>query len=164
VVLLVVVFGLGVIAGRVWQALREWPTTTSLLSPDGRHRARLVERPRSFDRNFKVLIEDPALTPSPARTVFESPDEGRPVGSERFIWSADGNVVFLVGRHFMMDVNAPELATGEAVYLMHDLRSGETWCNARHASGVRFNRADAERLGLTEPLRVGPTGDAVPRR
>jgi hypothetical protein len=86
----------------------------------------LVERP-GFDRNFELRLTQ--VRTGEARTVFQSPDEGRPSGSERIVWSADGSRFLLLGRHFFVTERA-KLAGGEQAYLMMDVRSGQQWCNA----------------------------------
>src|SRR5688500_9258366 len=59
---------------------REQVTLVSL-SPDEQQRVWLVELPVWMDRNFELRVED--LRTGSTRTLFRSPDEGRPVGSER---------------------------------------------------------------------------------
>lgn len=101
--------------------------TVTSLSPDDKFRVTLVERRLGIDRNFQVRLEN--LKTGTVGVVFDSPDEGRPVGSERFVWSADSSRFVLLGRHFFQaDVNC--LSTGEQPYLMIDLSSGKTWCNS----------------------------------
>lgn len=107
--------------------LRDRTTVTSL-SPDDRVRARLVERPGWIDRNFDVILE--RLDDGTKTVVFSSPDEGRPEGSERFLWSRDGTMLLLVGRHFIVRPPSMALETGETVYLLYHLPSRRTWCNS----------------------------------
>jgi hypothetical protein len=106
--------------------LFERPVTVTSLSPDDALRVILVERP-GFDRNFELRLTQ--VRTGEARTVFQSPDEGRPSGSERIVWSADGSRFLLLGRHFFVTERA-KLAGGEQAYLMMDVRSGQQWCNA----------------------------------
>ena len=101
--------------------------TVTSLSPDDSLRIIVVEHPSSLDRNFDVVIEDVATQQS--RVVFHSPDEGRPIGSERVVWSADGSRFLILGRHFYI-AERGKLPTGDQIYLMVDVRSGQMWCNA----------------------------------
>jgi hypothetical protein len=105
--------------------------TLTSLSPNDTLRVMLVERPTFIDRNFEVRLEN--IDSSRERTVFRSPDEGRPVGSERVVWSADGTRFLLLGRHFFVS-DQGKLSSGEHAYLMMDVRSGRLWCNSRQQS------------------------------
>jgi len=116
----------GVLIGAAGTGFGERVTVASL-SPDEGKRAWVVELPRFVDRNFDIRIED--LETGDLETVFTSPDEGRPVGSERIVWATDSSRFLLLGRHFYV---LPEgrLSTGESLYLLYDLRTGELWSNA----------------------------------
>ena len=104
-------------------------TTVSSLSPDDSVRARLVETfPRFIDRNFKVRLE--FLDREATLTIFTSPDEGMPEGSERFIWSKDGTMLLLVGRHFI-HAPGPLLETGEDAYFLYHVPSRRGWCASK---------------------------------
>jgi hypothetical protein len=105
--------------------------TLTNLSLDDTLQVIVVERPAFIDRNFEVRVEN--INSGRESTVFRSPDEGRPVGSERIVWSADGSRFLLVGRHFFVS-DRGKLPSGEQAYLMMDLRSGRLWCNARQQS------------------------------
>jgi hypothetical protein len=105
-------------------------TTLVSLSTDDQLRVHLVER-RGFmtiDRNFEVRLE--RLTDRSVVTLFRSPDEGRPEGSERVVWSPDGKQFVLVGRHFFVREGV-QLPTGESLYLLYDVPSGKLCCNSR---------------------------------
>lgn len=102
------------------------PVTLTSLSPDDALRVVLVEQP-GFDRNLELRLVQ--VRTGEARTVFQSPDEGRPPGSERIVWSADSTRFVLLGRHFYVTERG-KLAGGEQAYLMMDVRSGQVWCNA----------------------------------
>jgi hypothetical protein len=107
------------------------PVTLTSLSPDNALRVVLIERP-GFDRNFELRLEQ--TRGGHSRTVYRSPDEGRPAGSERIVWSADSTRFVLLGRHFFVTERG-KLPTGEQAYLMMDVRSGQAWCNAAQQSG-----------------------------
>lgn len=107
-------------------ALFDRPVTLTSLSPDDTLRVALIELPR-FDRNFQLRLQDTRT--GKTRTVFESPDEGRPIGSERIVWSTDSSRFIVLGRRFRVRPSGI-LSYGEQAYLMMDVRSGQLWCNA----------------------------------
>ena len=102
-------------------------TTLVSLSPDEATRVWIVERSHWIDRNFEVRVED--MKTQKMKTVFTSPDEGRPIGSERVVWSTDSSRFLLLGRHFYA-LPESRLPSGESLYLLHDQKSGKIWCNA----------------------------------
>lgn len=157
--LVLAVRGVGLLRARLSGAGQERVTVTSP-SPDGRLRVRVVEVwAGMIDRNFEVRIEDVAT--GTMRTVFLSPDEGRPEGTERIIWAADGSRFVLVGRHFYAD--APRLPSGESLYLMHDVATGRTWCNSKQqAAAPAFSWGDVEGIRWKEPL--GPVAQPAVER
>jgi hypothetical protein len=111
-----------------------YETVTLLsLSPDDRWRVHLIERgqPINIDRNFLLRLEQ--LSDGSIVELFRSPDEGRPIGSERILWSRDSKQFVLVGRHFYVHEGA-QLPTGEALYLMYDIPSERLACNAEQQS------------------------------
>lgn len=122
------------------------------LSADDRWEAQLLEvRPKlAADRNFVLRVKDLALGTS--RDIFSSPDEGRPEGSERIIWSEDSTRFLLAGRHFFPTTDKPTLTNGDALYLMYDVKTGELWCNASQAQLKHFTAADVQLIRWREPL------------
>jgi hypothetical protein len=129
-----------VVAGAAGFALRgcatfDRPVTVTSLSPDDSLRVTMEERSDFIDRNFSIRLEE--LKTGTSRIVFRSPDEGRPVGSERIIWSADGSRFLVLGRHFFA-TDRGQLSSGEQAYLMVDVVSGQVWCNADAASQESF--------------------------
>jgi len=100
------------------------------LSPDDKWRVQLVEGhlPLAIDRNFRIRLE--SLVDGDVQEIFQSPDEGRPIGSERIHWSPDSKQFVLVGRHFYVHEGA-QLPSGDALYLMYDLPSEKLSCNAK---------------------------------
>ncbi len=104
--------------------------TTQSLSPNDGFRAILRERGPSFgiDRNFVIQLEN--VLDGEVRTIFKSPDEGRPIGSERFAWSTDSKRVLLVGRHFYTVDDDITLKDGSRPYFLYDLETRDAWCNA----------------------------------
>lgn len=97
------------------------------VSPDDSTRALLVE-PRSFiDRNFEVRIQEEGKSPI---TIYRSPDEDKPAGSERIIWSRDGSQFMLVGRHFISRrFDDFKLKNGEILYLMYNTKTKQMYCH-----------------------------------
>ena len=129
--------------GMYWKFNRIRETNTLISSsPDGRTRVLLVDRRTEFqiDRNFDLRIEQP--TGSPAKTIFQSPDEGLP-RTERIIWSADGNSFILLGQDFNV-VPEAKLSNGEQLYLKYDFTTGELKCNARQTDLPRFSIDETE--------------------
>ena len=120
-------------------ALVARPVTLTSLSPDEAWRVILIEEAR-FDRNFELRIEE--IKDGRSRAVFRSPDEGRPTGSERIVWSTDSARFVLLGRHFFT-TDQGKLPAGEQAYLMMDVRSGQLWCNASQ-------RTDYPGFGIAE--------------
>ncbi len=129
-------------------------TTTTRLSPDETLRARLVEvSPTwSIDRNFRIDLE--SLIDGTTKTIFHSPDEGRPAGSERLIWSKDGKRLLVVGRHCYVKDDL-FLDNGDQLYFLHDIPSGKSWLNSDGNSDLPPLRAGTiEGIEFTEPVRL----------
>jgi hypothetical protein len=124
------------------------PTTLNSLSPDDTHRVTLVERRLDIDRNFELRLEN--LTTGRTKTVFRSPDEGRPVGSERIVWSADSSRFVVLGHHFYI-ADSGKLASGELAYLMMELNTGKIWCNSEQ-------QAEFPRFGLDDLTSISWDG------
>jgi len=116
-------------------------TTVTSLSPDDQWRVALVERRHDIDRNFDLRLE--AVETGRTRIIFRSPDEGRPISSERFVWSQDGTRFLLLGRHFYQ-CDSAKSPSGEQAYLMMDLSTDEIWCNAGQQS--RFPKFGPEEI------------------
>src|SRR5215475_4299983 len=76
----------------------------SSASPDRRFRVDLVEYDHWMDHNFGVRLH--RVDEKTTTTIFNSPDEGRPNGTERIIWSRDSSRFVLVGRHFFVSETA----------------------------------------------------------
>jgi hypothetical protein len=145
---LLLAFGVGALCAAGVLALRSQERVTLVaLSPDDTTRIWLVELAPRLDRNFELRIEN-LERPGMMQTVFKSPDEGRPIGSERVLWSADGRQLILVGRHFIVEPNAV-LPEGEQLYLLYSLDTGELRCNARQAKYPRITIDEARALGGT---------------
>jgi hypothetical protein len=120
--------------------------TTMLLSPDEKQQAMLLEKPvPSIDRNFSIRLN--------RDTIFLSPDEGSPRGSERFLWSRDSSYLLLVGRRFFIanDLDV-ELTTGESLYFLYNVSTKQIWCNASQVRHERFDFEDIADIEFWEPL------------
>jgi len=154
---------LGAILLLGWLLLSREQETASQTSPTGRDRVVLVEKDGWIDRNFVVRLHK--LGPdggkaSGVRTVFASPDEGRPAGSERFIWSEDGRWVLLVGRRFLC-TREVRLNTGETAYLLYDVAGNRLFCNSEQQSAhAPFSEQDLRAIRFTEEL-LSDGGQAV---
>jgi hypothetical protein len=130
--------------------------TTSLLSPDNRLLAVLLDRPHSpsIDRNFEVHIEEVG---GPSRKVFVSPDESPSgIGSERFLWSKDSKRVLLVGKRFWVREGV-QLETGEFLYLLYDVPMHKVWCNSDH-EGPPFGADELAGYDFGESFTSKPAG------
>lgn len=138
--------------------LRFETVTLVSLSPDDNWRVHLVERnpPLAIDRNFRVRLE--RLADHSVRELFQSPDEGLPVGSERILWSPDSTQFVLVGRHFSHNDKYEQLPSGESLYLLYDIPSGRLRCNATQGErgAERFTRSDCPWLE-SAPATACPT-------
>jgi hypothetical protein len=144
----------GIVVGRWLSTTR---VTTTALSPDDKWQAVLVERGSYLDRNFDVRLGPTGGVSSSFVPIFSSPDEGRPIGSERFIWSKDSNYLLLVGRQFAVE-GQTRMQTGEDLYLLYHLPTKRLLCNARQVSAQRFSFADLAKIEFTE--RVQETDSA----
>ena len=135
-----------------WQTL-DGRVTTMLFSPDESMRAVLVEKRSFIDRNFEIRLEWWGSGGATSRTIiFSSPDEGRPVGTERFLWSRDSGKLLLVGKHFFTADDA-RLPTGEYLYFLYDVATGTKRCNASQGGLYPpFTLSDTAGIGLVEPL------------
>lgn len=149
-----------------WSFLKQKEeVTTTRLSPGEKWRAILVEL-RGFmqiDRNFRIRLEDrrnPGSSGIPCKIIFSSPDEGGPPGTERFLWSRDGEHLLLVGKHFLT-VDNTCLTTGESLYFLYDVSRGEARCNAAQQSTLKpFSVSDIAGIDFGEKLRLeGATGN-----
>ena len=152
-------YALAGMAGFVLAFVLQWfqdgrATTVTRLSPDETIRARLVETSPSWhlDRNFRVQLD--FLIEGTSTVILGSPDEGRPVGTERLIWSKDGTKLLLVGRHFFVKDDL-FLDNGDQLYFLYDVPTGRGWCNADVPT--RFPPLKAEMVDgveFTEPIRL----------
>ena len=120
----------GISCDRVVGWLTEERVTTSRLSPDETLRAVLVELHVNIqlDRNLSIRL-DRRKPHDTVNLLQSSNDEGKPAGSERFVWSKDGSKLLLLGRHFYVRDDLL-LDTGDQAYFLHDRRAGRSWINA----------------------------------
>jgi hypothetical protein len=142
---LLVAFAIGLLTGLAFSFRGRERVTVTSLSPDEKTRVLLVELPFRIDRNFELRVESLDRT-GEMRTVFRSPDEGRPEGSERILWSGDGRQFILLGRHFYVEPDAV-LPSGEQLYLHYNLDTGQVQCNARQETFPRVTIDAARALG-----------------
>ena len=142
-------FGLAMLYQRVTEGRT---TTTTRLSPDETILARLLETSPAWglDRNFQVRLE--SLVDGTSKTIFHSPDEGRPPGTERLVWSKDGTMLLLVGRHFFVKEDL-FLDTGDQLYFLYQVPSGKAWLNSAEASDLPPLKAGTiEGIEFTEAI------------
>ncbi len=119
--------------------------TTLAPSPDGSNVVALVEKDAFIDRNFEVRLFRTHESVRRGSIVFVSPDEGLPVGTERFIWSQDARYILLLGKHFFL-TNEP-LQSGDQLYLLYDTKSQKVWCNSPQKPELpRFTLSELAKL------------------
>jgi hypothetical protein len=128
-------------------------TTLTRLSPDETLRASLVERVfPSFDRNFQIRLED--LVKGETTTIFRSPDEGKPYGTERLIWSKDSKWLLLVGRHCFVKEDL-FLDNGDQLYFLYQVASGRFWLNSAERPDLPALKAEmVDGVEFTEPVTL----------
>jgi hypothetical protein len=122
-------------------------------SPDSRWEARLIEMPEMIDRNFEIRLSDLQQRPPTEVTIFRSPDEGRPPGTERFLWSEDSRFLLLLGKRFVTE-GPTRLRTGEDMYLLYDLKTKRLWSNAQQTNLERFTINKIAALDFGESLDI----------
>ena len=127
------ILGLCCMAGLLCCRRSDWPpkatrTTIISTSPDKTSEIALVEHAERFDRNFFLVVKTSASETN-GLVIFESPDEGSPPGTERFLWSSNSAYVLLLGRRFFIPT-ACKTSEGEFLYLMYALSNGCIWCNS----------------------------------
>lgn len=139
----------------VWLGVGAERTTLSRLSPDETLRVSLVEQVfPSIDRNFQIRLQN--LDTLKTTTLFRSPDEGMPYGSERLIWSKDGKKILLVGRHFFVKEDL-FLDNGDQLYLLYEIPSGKFWINSAFRPDLPALKAEMiEGIEFTEPVALKP--------
>jgi hypothetical protein len=139
-------------------------TTTQSLSPDEAYRVSLVEvrpkMPGRIDRNVKVCfatLDKEDKHEIKEETLFTSPDEGKPIGSERFIWSKDSAYVLLVGKHFFVAAELP-LRGGEQAYFLYHVPSKRSWCNSRQIGRKhgKLSESDLRGIDFVQPVLLCP--------
>jgi hypothetical protein len=120
------------------------------ISPDSLYKVELVELD-NFDRNFSVRLTH--VNSNVATNIFDSPDEGRPIGTERIVWSQDSSQFLLLGRHFYVVGNAkPDKR--EAAYLTYEIKTGRLRCNARQQNQYpNLTREDLKAVAWNEGFK-----------
>lgn len=136
-----------------------WISTASV-APDASSRIAIFERQRRLgriDRNFDIQLTPLAMSRLDEPVViFRSPDEGFPIGTERFVWSSDSDWALLVGQHFSVVPEAPRGENGEAAYALIQVSTKAVWCNASQASGPRFDVDRLRAAGIFWPAASPP--------
>jgi hypothetical protein len=136
--LVVLLLLVGFAAGQLTARFAAWFHQVALvsLSPDDKWQVRLIDRNPFLDRNFDVELVD--LSDYSVATIFHTPDEGRPIGSERIVWSPDSSKFVLLGRHFNYCRESARLPTGEIAYLLYDMKSRTLRCNSEQQTMPPF--------------------------
>lgn len=107
-------------------------------SRDKKYRVWLYEHPNRMDRNFDVWVEQ--IADGSRTNIFKSPDEGRPVGTERIIWSENNDEFVLVGKEFFL-ANPSEIGL-ERPYLWYSFKTQKLYCNASQTELPHFSEDD----------------------
>jgi len=107
------------------------------VSPNGRFKVQMVELP-VFDRNFQLKLISDGKMPE---LIYSSPDEGRPIGTERIIWSKDSDYLLLIGKEFNAGKEA-RLSSGEYLYLLYQVSTKKLRGNATQANHQKFTVSD----------------------
>ena len=160
--------GVVLMLGLIIRWVAEERVTTCRLSPDETCRVWLVDLHINFqlDRNFSIRLERfrqsaPRTEHTMTTLLRSSADEGRPEGSERFVWSKDGTKVLLVGRHFYVRDDLM-LDNGDQVYFLHDLKSGRSWINTEHDRLPALTADLFAGAEFTEPVILQPRAKVDP--
>jgi hypothetical protein len=124
-------------------------------SPDGDYKIIVREGGRTIDRNFDVVLVDRKT--GVERVIFKSFDQTPTIKRERFVWTLDSSKVALIGDRYFVTPEA-NLANGEIVFLMYDVKSDKVWCNAdddpryEHISARQAVGIFGKELQREEPL------------
>lgn len=115
-------------------------------SPDG-NRTVVVEELNNqlVDHNLIISIQDEGT--GNKKTIFKTPDEGKPSGTEKIFWSDDGDFLLLVGKNFFV-VDEAMVNDETALYLMYRVSTGEVWCNSSQTRSIRFVLDDVIKAGI----------------
>jgi hypothetical protein len=120
------------------------------LSPNEEFRTLLVELPSLTDRNFEIRLQN---VQKEIRTIYRSPDEGKPYGSERFLWSTDSTQFALVGKKFISRKSPKlyQLESGETFYLIYDLKTNDLSCNVPDEAKFACKPIDVNKVKAFSP-------------
>lgn len=113
-------------------------------SPSGMFIAKVLERGRGLDRQFAIAILDRRT--GQQENVFQSPDEGRPAGTERLYWSPDERYLLLTSKHVFVN-DSERLPSGRYLYMIYDRKNRSIKCNS--------SQLLAEQFGIVDLLGIG---------
>lgn len=117
-----------------------------LISPDQKYEAVLTSNKKIQDPHLILLLRNRST--GLVRKVFETPDEGAPVGTERLIWNRNGKWLLLVGREFYVNDEAV-LPSGELLYLLYNVETRELLCNSNQQNDYKpFGIEELNGLGF----------------
>lgn len=106
--------------------------TINSLSPNEHYRVKLIEVKTDFSRvgrNFRITIEHLNINQNLPIVIFNSPDEGLPIGTEEIIWSKDSSKFLIIGNYFITK-EKDTLQSGKLLYLLYNLNTKQVNCNA----------------------------------
>ncbi len=82
-----------------------------------------------LDLHYYIFLDN--LETNEEKRIWESPDENE--NKEfRIIWSKDGNKFLVLGKNLILSNKELLYPTGEQIYFLFDIPSGEKWCNCTH--------------------------------
>lgn len=119
----------------------------SVPSPDGKYVAVFSQMPSNFvDTNYALRIQNQSTRAS----VFDhaTPDERPSDGSISARWNANSTAVVVTGNCFYFADVSVRLATGEAVYMLVEVPSGDAWTNSVQSSNARLTSPLLEQHGF----------------
>jgi hypothetical protein len=143
------------VAGWLIWGLLEWghgSIISSSVSPDGAARARVLLFPAGIDINFEIQVQ------RVSGMVVEKPLHLHYSGDQcssngQFLWTKDGSRVLMIGPRFCVEKSG-ELPNGQKLFFMHDVRTGQSWCNGftyRCEGQPSFSKADVAGLDWDHP-------------
>jgi hypothetical protein len=130
----------------------EFRTTITRLSPDETALAELAGTAWPSQPYRIVVIQLQAPLGNDPRTLYTSREQGLPAGTERLIWSRDGTMLLVVGRHFFVKEDL-FLDNGDQLFFLHHLPSGRSWSNETGEDKVPPLTAEQVKgVEFTEPV------------
>lgn len=129
-------------------------------APDCKHEIVLREVSPAWyiDRNFILVVRD-LDNGQREKEIFRSPDEGRPIGTERFYWSTDSAHVLLSGKHFIaVGSTDMKLEDDADPYLLYRVADGKLWFAGERLSSDSLSREQLQEIDFGGAVRFKESG------